>query len=214
MLSPMRRRGGDVAVCSWGRRRASFRQIVAAVVVGSLAGMAAACGGSRPTNTTTAQPDYGTLIGAGVHLLRAGNVGAAEQLFEQAIKKNPRIPVGYYDLGVALEQQGQAREAGRMYMQALRVDPAYVPALYNEAVLLGRRGSTPTAIFLYQKIITIKPDSPTALLNLGLLEASQGGLEREAYVDLTHAIRLDPALRAAVPAELLAHLRAHKGSRP
>jgi hypothetical protein len=56
-------------------------------------------------------------------------------------------------------------------------------------------------------VISIKPDSPTALLKLGLLEASLSGIEREAYSHLTLAIRLDPALRIAVPASLLARLR-------
>src|SRR5205085_5791540 len=118
-------------------------------------------------------------VGAGVQLLRSGNIGAAEQLFQQAIAKRPNDPVGYYDLGVAYQQQGQVRRARRAYRLAINRNPHYVPALFNEAVLISGYDK-PTAIFLYRQVISIKPDSPSALLNLGLLEASQKGVERQA----------------------------------
>jgi tetratricopeptide (TPR) repeat protein len=202
----MRRGGGYLAFDPSCGRRSLSGLIATAIVVGALNLVLAGCGGSATHAATTTAADYGTLVGAGVHLLRIGNLGAAEQLFEQAITKDSQDPVGHYDLGVALAQQGEARLAVRQYRLALRINPRYVPALYNEAVLITRHDK-PTAIFLYRQIIAIKPHSPTALLNLGLLEAPQRGLGRVAYVDLTSAIREDRALRSAVPASLLARLR-------
>lgn len=194
------------------RDRFHARPTAATVFLVLLTALVAACGGSGKSTATNAQADYRTLVGAGSDLLRQGNVGAAEQLFEQAIAKNPNDPVGYYDLGVAYQQEGLARQAVRQYRRALAVNDQYVPALYNEAVIMATR-NVPTAIFLYRQIIAIKPDSPTALLNLGLLEARENGLEREAYRDLTRAIRLDPRLRSAVPAMLLAPLSRQAGRR-
>ena len=171
-----------------------------------IVGVLAACGGSKQDAAPRSTADFGTLIGAGTHLLGAGNVAAAEQLFQQAITKSPDNPTGYYDLGVAYQQEGRARLAMREYRRATRWDPEYTPALYNQAVLLTGRDN-PTAVFLYHKVIAIRPDSPTALLNLGLIEASLKGDAPAAYKHLTRAIRLDAALRKAVPAALLARLR-------
>jgi tetratricopeptide (TPR) repeat protein len=172
----------------------------------------AGCGGASSTNSTTTA-DFGTLIGAGIQLLRSGNAGAAEQLFQQAIAKQPKDPVGYYNLGVAYQQDGKPRLALRQYRLATRHDPQYVPALYNEAVLFTARDKA-TAMFLYREVISIKPDSPTALLNLGLLEASVSGFERLAYGHLTKAIRLDPTLRAEVSGALMTHLRERASQEP
>lgn len=170
-----------------------------------LAGSLAACGGSSKPTTSTGSADYGTLVGAGVTLLRQGNPGAAEQLFRQAIPKRPRNPVGYYDLGVAYERAGDARDAVIEYEHALRVDARYAPALFNQAVIIAPR-NPPTAMFLYRRVIHLQPDSATAYLNLGLLEIGTRALHRRGVRDLTRAVHLDPALRSRVPASLRAQL--------
>jgi tetratricopeptide (TPR) repeat protein len=166
--------------------------------------MLAACGGTN-RSTTASQADYGTLVGAGVQLLRQGNAGAAEQLFQQAIAKNPHDPVAHYDLGVAYQQTGHRANALLQYRYALAADPRYVPALFNKAVILSRRNAQ-LAIFYYHVVIGIQPDSPTAFLNLGLLEAATKSSRAQALRDLAHAVKLEPSLLADVPVPLQAHL--------
>jgi tetratricopeptide (TPR) repeat protein len=184
------------------------------VAVGVVAVSLASCSnGSSPTSTTTAPASFSVLIGAGIHLLRQGNTNAAEQLFQQAIARNPNNALGYYDLGVVYQQQGQTDSAEREYTAALGVNPNYVPALYNKALMDGSQRPF-LAIALYEKAISIQPDSPTALLHLGLLEATVTHQKPAGLSDLRKAIRLDPALRADIPASLRAQLNAPQAASP
>jgi Tfp pilus assembly protein PilF len=172
----------------------------------SLAFLFSACGGSGRNTSSTINASYAALVSAGVKQLGDGNPAAASKLFQQAIARNPGDAVAYYDLGVAYQREDHPRQALRQYRLAIQRDPQYVPALYNEAVLLTGRDN-PTAMFLYRQVIALKPHSPTALLNLGLLEATAGGVERQAYRHLTLAMRLDPSLRTLVPGPVLARVR-------
>jgi tetratricopeptide (TPR) repeat protein len=162
-----------------------------------------ACGGSSsPTKTTfTSTASYSTLLNAGVHLLRQGNSSAAEQLFQQAIAKDPGGAVAHFDLGVIYQGAGERADALRQYQQALRVDSHYARALFNEAVLLAPHNAA-LAIYYYRQVVSIQPDSPTALLNLGLLENETKSLHARAVLDLRAAVKLDPSLRARIPAPL------------
>jgi tetratricopeptide (TPR) repeat protein len=146
------------------------------------------------------------LIGAGLDLLRQGNSSAAQQLFEQAIAREPGNPVGHYDLGVVLQGIGDQPDALRQYRLAVASDPQYTPALFNEAVLLAPHDPA-LAIFTYHRILTIKPNAPTALLNLGLLEANTGYPRRVVLLALRRAVALDPKLKREVPPALRRELR-------
>lgn len=172
--------------------------------------LATACGGggksSSSSTPSNAKAPFKVLIGAGVDLLRQGNTAAAEQLFEQAVAREPTNPVGHYDLGVVLQASGDRRGALRQYRLAFANDPQYTPALFNAAVLIASRDA-PLAIFYYHRIIAAKPNSPTALLNLGLLEASTGYPRRFFVPSLRRAVALDPALRTDIPARLRADLK-------
>ena len=165
--------------------------------------MLAACGGS------SSHASYSTLVAEGVKLLQQGKTGAAIQRFQQAVARNKNSPVAYYDLGVVYQQKGQIHQAKREYGLAIHYDPGYLPALYNQAGLFAN-SFPPMAIFYYRRIIRIKPNSPTAYLNLGLVEAGGPNLRKQALRDLAQAVKLDPKLRAAVPASLRASLPAPK----
>jgi Tfp pilus assembly protein PilF len=172
--------------------RGSWLLIVAGLLLSS-------CGGSaKSSSTNSSHAPFRVLIGAGMDLLRQGNSSAAQQLFEQAIAREPNNPVGHYDLGVVLQRVGDSRDALHQYRLALASDPQYTPALFNEAVVLAPRDPT-LAIFDYHRIIAIKPNSPTALLNLGLLEAAVGYPHRVVLSNLRRAVALDPSLRQSVP---------------
>ena len=128
------------------------------------------------------------------------------RLFQQAIHKDPSDAIAYYDLGSAYQAAGNNQDALKQYRLALARDPNEVSALYNEAVIYSVHDSA-LAEFLYRKVIQLKPDSPTALLNLGLLLAVDGA-KAQAGVALRHAIKLDPTLRARIPASVLVDLTA------
>jgi tetratricopeptide (TPR) repeat protein len=180
-----------------GRRRGATALAVSAAL------MLGACGGSG------SNASYGTLVAQGVKLLHQGKTDAAFQRFQQAVKRDTTSPVAHYDLGVIYQQRGQIERAKREYGLAIHYDPGYVPALYNEAGLYANT-FPPLAIFYYRRIIHIQPNSPTAYLNLGLVEAGRPQLRKRALHDLAAAVKLDPSLRAAVPASLRASLPAPK----
>jgi tetratricopeptide (TPR) repeat protein len=187
----------------------------AALTAGLVAIALAACGGSSGGGESNGDggthASYSTLVGAGVALLQQGNTGAAAQLFQQAIASKPHNPVAYYDLGVAYQRESKTGAAGRAYFAAIHYGPNYVPALYNLAGIVAQR-NPPLAIFYYRRIVHRQPDSPTAFLNLGLLEARGHRVPERALRDLAQAVRLDPSLRADVPASLRAKLpAANKG---
>jgi Tfp pilus assembly protein PilF len=172
------------------------------------------CGGStKPSTTSSSHAPFTVLIGAGMDLLRQGNTSGAEQLFEQAVARQPSNPVGHYDLGVVLHGLGDRRGALRQYRLAVVSDPQYTPALFNEALMVAPRDPA-LAIFYYHRIIAIKPNSSTALLNLGLLEAANRYPRRIVLSTLRRAVALDPSLRSDVPPALRRELTstgAHQG---
>jgi tetratricopeptide (TPR) repeat protein len=169
------------------------------------AGSLAACGGTRTTSTTSTRASFSVLIGAGTRLFQKGNLGAAEQVFAQAVAARPNDPVGHYDLGVVYEREGELLRAEREYRRALAEKPDYVPALYNQAGMIASH-NRPLAIFYYRQVIKIRPNAATALLKLGLLEYAVGQLRARGLRDLAKAIQLRPALRAELPASVRARL--------
>jgi len=163
-----------------------------------------ACGGS---SSSAPQASIATTLAAGSAALHQRDYWAAEQLFLQVIKRDPRDVVAYYDLGLAYQDRHDYRDALRAYARAQALDQNFVPVIFNRAVLYSRTDPQ-LAMFLYRKAIALQHDSPTAYLNLGLLEASQGPrLHAQAEKDLTKAIRLDPSLAGHIPASLLPKAR-------
>jgi tetratricopeptide (TPR) repeat protein len=162
-----------------------------------------ACGSSAPS---APRASIATTLAAGSAALRQRNYWAAEQLFLQVIKRDPRQVAAYYDLGVVYQARHDYRDALRAYARAQALDENFVPVIYNRALLYS--GTDPQlAMFLYRRTISLQHDSPTAYLNLGLLEASQGpALHTQAEKDLATAVRLMPSLANQIPSGLRAGL--------
>ena len=176
--------------------------LVPLVITGCLV---AACGGG-PLNAATNPPlpSFATAIGAGMAALKQGDPNAAQQLFADAVKREPNNATAYFDEGVAYQQLGAVKDAEIAYVRALAIDPNYVQADFDRACIV-----TPTdpdlATYLYRKVIAMQPNFPTALLNLGLLEFQQG-LRSDASADLAKAVQLQPSLAARIPASVRAGL--------
>jgi tetratricopeptide (TPR) repeat protein len=206
---PARQHRARQFVAGCAPRRRPLRFVAGGLVLAALGACLGACSSSKSTSgttTTTSQPaSFATLVGAGSDLLRSGNLNAAEQLFEQAIKAEPTNVIGYYDLGVVYQQEGERLDALREYRLALVENPKYVPAIYNRAVLYEVTNA-PLAIFYYRTIISLQPDAPTAYLNLGLLQAESKATLPQALTDLAEAVKQDPSLLASIPAPLRSQL--------
>lgn len=163
-----------------------------------------ACGGSSPS---VPKAPIATTLAAGSAALRQHEYRAAEQLFLQVVKRDPKQAAAYYDLGLAFQDQHNVRGALGAYAKAQALDQNFLPVIFNRAVLYSRIDPQ-LAMFLYRRAIQLQRDSPTAYLNLGLLEASQGPrLRARAKKDLAKAIRLEPSLASRVPASLRLNTR-------
>jgi tetratricopeptide (TPR) repeat protein len=135
-------------------------------------------------------------------------------MFQRAIAKYPGDPVAHFDLGTIYQQAGDRRSALREYKLALLANSRYVPALFNTAILMAPNNA-PLAIFDYRQVIQMQPRSPTAFLNVGLLENQTKGSHKQALSDLSHAVALDPSLRAQLPARLRSEVASfHGGAAP
>ncbi len=76
------------------------------------------------------QPDDApTLDTLGVVLSRAGAHDEAVAPFRQAVARDPRTPVYWYNLGAAEQFVGRLAEAAAAYRQALLLDPGFFKAL-------------------------------------------------------------------------------------
>lgn len=181
-----------------GRTRA------AGPVVGSLPALAAAAAlaltgcSANSSGGKAATPD--SLLAAGLAAQQQGNLGAAKQLFQQVVDKDPRNYYAHYDLGVIAQKQNDNTTALREYGLALTANPHYVPAMFNEATIYGVT-DPPLAITTYRMVISLQAHAPTAYLNLGLLEAKTGQL-KAAVRDLRTALQQDPTLAGNVPKSL------------
>jgi Flp pilus assembly protein TadD len=140
------------------------------------------------------------LLGAGTQLLNRGDTSAAEQLFQEAIARNPGDPAAHYDLGVVYQREGRRPDALLQYDKAIHIDRNYIPALFNEAIMYTSTHPELSA-FYYRRIIRLNPKAASAFLNLGIIAADRGG-KRLARKAIGRALALDPSLRRDLPPKL------------
>jgi tetratricopeptide (TPR) repeat protein len=152
---------------------------------------------SLPRAATSSDSSFSNDLAAGLAALRGHDLSAARVDFAQAASRDPKSPIGEFDLGVVYGDLGDPQRAARAYEAALDVAPRYVLALYNLAVMLT--ASDPKrAIVLYQKIVGIQPSDADALFNLGLLLVSSGQQDL-GRSDVRAAVALDPLLAKRIP---------------
>jgi len=103
-----------------------------------------------------------TSVGAHIGLgrIRLGSdPAAAEALFLEAIKREPRNGVALNDLGIARDLQGRHTDAQEAYRQALGVNPDMTAAQVNLALSLAMTGKSQDAVQLLRPLAT-RPEAP------------------------------------------------------
>ncbi|MBD0390855.1 MAG: tetratricopeptide repeat protein, partial [Nostoc sp. C3-bin3] len=116
---------------------------------------------------STQKSELQRLIGQATSDYNNRRFSVAEEKFRQLIKKFPKYPLLYYQLGNALIGQGKAEEAVSQYQQAIRLDPDYAVAHNGIGVTRARQFRWKEAIEEYQKALIINPIYADALKNLG-----------------------------------------------
>jgi protein O-GlcNAc transferase len=120
-----------------------------------------------------------------------GNLTAAKQYFQTAIRVDPSYVPAYNNLANILQAEGQVSEAIEIYEKALKLDPTLAALHCNLASLWQIQGKLDLAISGYQRAITLKPDFFVAYHNLGkgLVADSQFSAAAAAYQS---ALQLEP----------------------
>jgi tetratricopeptide (TPR) repeat protein len=142
------------------------RHAAGCLLVVALGGTAAACSAGHPAAADT--------LRAGIAAQRAGDLGAAEDLYGQVVADEPRNAIALYDLGTVQLARGELGDAERSFRAALDARPSFPQALYDLAIVRSRVGATQEAIDLYRRVLAANPNDAAAHKNLGLLLQASG----------------------------------------
>lgn len=149
----------------------------------------------------------------------------AELAYGHALRQggfeNPDALAGYAE-AMTLNNRGMTEAAAMMLERALQLDPANPKALWYGGIAAQQRGDYPLAMQRYQTLLAANP--PDALREIidKRLTDTQHALESGAQLavaagtDFSLSVRLDPALRARLPAGavLFLYIRAAGQSGP
>jgi tetratricopeptide (TPR) repeat protein len=148
-------------------------------------------------NAVQGPSDVDALVALSVVLVQprtgAGNakrLADAEMFARRALQLQPKNPVAWDRLGVALQARGIfSDETERAYRRAVELDPGFAVAYAHLARVLKRRGRPEDAAPLYEKAATLAKDPATLNLIAESLQAEQQWENSEPI--LKRALELD-----------------------
>ncbi|HWR41476.1 MAG TPA: tetratricopeptide repeat protein [Patescibacteria group bacterium] len=94
----------------------------------------------------------------GVLFRTRGDLRAARDFFERAVRRQPRDSRFQSALGNVLRAAGHTAEATVVYQRALMIDPDNVMILSNLGYLLARQGQLAEAIELFSRALALVPE--------------------------------------------------------
>lgn len=127
---------------------------------------------------------------------KAGQLGAAIDLYRAALDAQPAWAAAHNNLAMALRQQGDVSAAESHFREALKSEPDLVGALSNLGALLVEQGRLDEADGLLSRAVNLQPENAGVLYNLGLL-AMQRGEDEVAIGSLRRSIALKPTFAPA-----------------
>ena len=142
--------------------------------------------------------NYIILNNLGIALAERGEVEAAIQAYQEALRIWPGSVTAHVNLGAALADRGKLDEAISQYQEALRLRPDYAlartnwsKALNNRGVELAQQGRMDEAIHYFNEALRIDPELVDGHFNLGITLAR---LKRddEAAEQFVLVLRLTP----------------------
>jgi protein O-mannosyl-transferase len=132
----------------------------------------------------------------GSSLYNQGQIDAAIDEFQQAIRLKPDYLQAHNDLGNALVKQERFEEAIRPFEVVVHLKPDFAEGHYNLGNALAKLGRPAEAIDEFRAAIRYAPDYPEPHNNLGNALCSQGR-PGEAIPEFEAALRLRPAYAEA-----------------
>jgi tetratricopeptide (TPR) repeat protein len=115
----------------------------------------------------------------------------AEQFARRSVQIDPKNPVGWDRLGVALQARGLANsETEHSYRRAIELDPQFAVAYAHLARMLNRAGRGTESVPFYEKATELAKDAATLNLIADSLQGEQ--LWQQSDPVLKRALELDP----------------------
>jgi tetratricopeptide (TPR) repeat protein len=117
-------------------------------------------------------------------LFKIGDFEGATQYYEESVRRDPKDPVGYYNLGCAFSESGDFKKAEKNWLSAVRLEGA-LPAGF------GARDSGNKESLAVSVDVKVEPISASACQSLGLLYVKQKRND-EALAFFLRAAELNP----------------------
>jgi tetratricopeptide (TPR) repeat protein len=123
---------------------------------------------------------------------RAGQLQAACEHYQQALRLDANCAQAHEELGNLLARAGQPDQAAQCLRRATQLNPRSLAAFGNLGNLLRYLGQLDEAASCYRRVLELQPASALAHNDLGLIAQAQGRLD-EAVANFSRAIELDAA---------------------
>jgi Flp pilus assembly protein TadD len=107
-------------------------------------------------------------VSRSIHALLGGDVQAAAQACEAALRMDPDLATAHNHLGRALHNLGRSADAIRSFECAIGLDPKYAQAWHNLGHVQRAAGRLAEAVHAYQQALALAPGFRAARLNLGI----------------------------------------------
>jgi superkiller protein 3 len=117
--------------------------------------------------------------------------GDALKAYKQAVKVDPDLAEGYYNLGSFYEKDRQHEAALRAYSWAVELDPEQGHYFTNLAGVHISLEQSDKAYQAYEKALEVNPKLPDAWVGLGNIEGSRGRLDL-AVIRYKKALKVQP----------------------
>lgn len=127
------------------------------------------------------------------------NPKLAEELYKQAIEKDPSFYYAYNNLGILYSDNGRSQEAFDMYQKAIQVKPDYAKAYNNLGVWYYDLGDKKKALELYEISITFSDQThENSYGNIALILDLEMGKTNEAIPYYKKAVELGSSNSAVI----------------
>jgi lipoprotein NlpI len=147
----------------------------------------------QPASPTTLAPGANakSYVEHGIDRGSKGDLNAALEAFNDAIKIDPKYAPAYFNRGFAYALQKNQDEAISNYDQAIQLDPKYKEAYYQRGSLNGEKGNLDAALNDFSEVIKLDPNYAPAHYNLGHVKYFKGDLNG-ALDEIEQSLRPDP----------------------